>query len=367
VERIELVLRRARVLSYLGRLGEALSVLVAERDAVEEARDVRLASRYHFFVGNTASLVGDRDLAASSARRALEAADRANEVKTMARAHFVLALEAFWSGPFTEGVAHGARSAFLLAPAGPSWWLGLAYWVLGFNHTLLGQFRAALEAEDRAAAVGDALGNARLQSSAAWTTGGIHALAGDSAPAIAACRRGLELSPDPLNTAIAQGWLGYALLVGDDGPGAVAMLEEAVTAFERFRFRAHGWFAAWLAEAQLAVGRAAQARDVAGLALALAREQKQGYGAGIAERVLGRCALAHGALDEAAARLDGARATFGAIEARFEVGRTLMASADVARARGDDDGATTALKEARQNFEELDVRRYVERVAALTR
>ena len=365
VERIELVLKRARVLSFLGRLGDALAGLLAERDAVEQTRDPRLASRYHFFVGNAASLLGDRELATSSARRALEEADRGNEVKTMARAHFVLALEAFWSGPFTDGVTHARRSAYLLAPAGPNWWLGLAYWVLGFNHTLLGQFRAALEAEGRAAAVGEALGNARLESSAAWTTGGIHALAGDADQAIVACRRGLELSPDPLNTAIAKAWLGYALLSGDDADGAVAMLEDAVRAFERFRFRAHGWFAAWLAEAHLAAGRVAQARDLAGLAVALARETRQGYGAGIAERVLGRCALVRGALDEAAARFDAARATFAGIEARFEVGRTLIASAEVLRARSDEPGALVALEDARRIFEELGALRYVERVSLL--
>ncbi|MBI2205554.1 MAG: AAA family ATPase [Candidatus Rokubacteria bacterium] len=367
IERVQLALRRARVLSFLGRLGEALALLVAERGAVEDAHDPRLASRYHFFVGNTASLLGDRELATASARRALEEADRCHDGKTMARAHFVLALEAFWSGPFTEGVTHAQRSAFLLAPAGPNWWLGLAYWVLGFSHTLLGRFRAALEAERRAAAVGEALGNPRLESSAAWTTGGIHALAGESEPAIVACRRGLELSPDPLNTAIAKGWLGYALLVGEDADGAVAMLEAAVTAFERFRFRAHGWFAAWLAEAHLACGRVARARELAGLAVALARETRQAYGVGVAERVLGRCALVRGALDEATARFDAARTTFTTIEARFEVGRTLMVSAEVVRERGDEAGALATLKDARGIFEELDAQRYLERVDALAR
>src|SRR5439155_24743316 len=39
-------------------------------------------------------------------------------------------------------------------------------------------------------------------SYAAWTIGWIHALKGEWEPAIRECQRGLDLSPDPVNTAV---------------------------------------------------------------------------------------------------------------------------------------------------------------------
>jgi hypothetical protein len=109
----------------------------------------------------------------------------------------------------------------------------------------------------------------------------------------------------------------------------------------------------------------ARARELAARALAVARETRQGYGVGIAERVLGQCALAEGVLAEVSEHLDAARTTFTAIEARFEVGRTLLVRADLADRRDDRAAAAADLDEARRIFDKLGAKNYVERVDLL--
>ena len=358
----DLVLRQTRSLSFLGRFEEALALLRAERLA-----DPRLSGRYYFLRGNTESLLGEGERATADARRAREAAERAGDAFTLGRAHYVLSLEGFWSGRLAEGVSHGQESVRQLEPGGHGIWLGLAHWVLGFNHTLLGEFAPALVAEAHAATIARALRDARLESAAAWTTGGLHALVGASGDAIAACQHGLELSPDPLNTALATGWLGYAHLVHGDTKRAIALLEDAVEQYTRFRFRARGWFTAWLAEARLAQGDAAAARTLAAEGLTRAREAAQGYGEGIAERAVG---LVHLAEDDGAAAsqaLRAARATFERIGAGFEIGRTDLALARAALHAGDKPAAGRHVSEAHARFLALGVETYVMRAKTLGR
>jgi DNA-binding SARP family transcriptional activator/tetratricopeptide (TPR) repeat protein len=360
----EIALERARVLSSLGRLHEARDALLAEVDRVARLETPRLAGRAHFLLGNTLSLLGDADGAETHARRALGQATASADTSTAGKAHFVLALEGFWSGRLREGVTHGEEAVRLLAPRGRDWWVGLVHWVLGFNHTLLGEFRRALDAEAQARAIGAALGDPRLVSSADWTTGGIHALAGEAKAALEACRRGLEASPGPLGRAIARGWLGYAALVDGDAPQAIALLEEAVAEYARFRFRAHGWFLAWLAEAHLAARDRGRAGRLAAEGLASAGAARQRYGIGIAQRVLGEVALAAGDRAAAAGRLEESLATFRAIDARFEAGRTLLALARLGRARGAGGEEARRADEARGLFAALGLPAWEARAGA---
>ena len=361
---VDVVLRQVRSLSYLGQLDEAFRRLQFARPIVQRLGESRIAARYYFLLGNTESLRGEGEQATAAAFCALEEARRVGDEPTLGRAHFLLSLEGFWSGRLAEGVEHGREAVRRLAPAGRGNWLGLAHWVLGFNHTLLGEFEAALAAEDRARAIGEALGDARLQSAAAWTMGGIHALVGDATNAVAACRRGLELSPDPLNTAIARGWLGYAYLVAGEADRAVAAMSEAVAHYERFRFRAHGWFTGWLAEAYLARGDVATAEKLAANALVLATAAGQAYGAGIAERALGLVLTRAGGPPT---HLEQARATFARIGARFEVARTDLELAALAARTGRLDAARDHAASSEAAFVALGVARYVGRADAWSR
>ena len=70
-------------------------------------------------------------------------------------------------------------------------------------------------------------------------------------------------------------------------------------------------------------------------------------GVGLAERNLGRLALAAGTHAEAAAHLATARDQFAGMGSRHEVARTTLAQAALAHARGDTARAAALLDEAR--------------------
>ena len=115
--------------------------------------------------------------------------------------------------------------------------LGMAYFVLGLNALSLGCFEQALEAAARVEAIGAATADRRLQTFAAWTTGWVQATRGEWEAGIASCQRALERSSDPLNTAFAMGWLGYAYLEQGDLASAMPALEQAVQSMRQFGYR----------------------------------------------------------------------------------------------------------------------------------
>ncbi len=363
---LDLVLRRAASLSFLGRFRDTLDLLLRERPRLERLEAPKVAAAYHFWLSHTYSYLGDHERAVESAHRATEEAERAGDEATLGKAYLVLAQESSWSGGALEGVEHGRRAVELLERAGERWWLGLAHWIVGINHITTGGFDEALEAEGRARAVGESLGDPRIQSYAAWSTGWIHALTGEWEAAIEACQRGLGSSPDPVNTAVVLGHLGYAYLEKGDPAEAIRLLERSVEETRRFGFlRLEGRFMTFLGEAYLLSGEIGRARELVGRGLEITREVKYWYGVGWARLALGRIARVAGALDEAARHLAEALETFTSVQARFMVARTHLALAELAHAREDRDTAAVRLRDAYRLFEALGVPRYAERARHL--
>ncbi|HSN88684.1 MAG TPA: hypothetical protein VL025_18115 [Thermoanaerobaculia bacterium] len=277
----------------------------------------------------------------------------------------MLSRDAFWSGRFSEGIEHGRRAVALLEQSADRWWKGQAYWVAGFHHYVLGQFEEAFGMMEKADAIWKALQDPRLDPS--WSTGYFHASLGDWELGIVECKGGLERARDPLNTAAALGFLGYAYLEKGDLQEAIEALAESV---ERLRqagmLQLFGWFSAFLAEARLrAGGPAAESRELARHALAVTEASGFRYGSGLAQRALGRVAHAAGERSGAALRLREALESFRAIEAPFEVGRTLLDLALLAHSGGDFGEAAQRLGEAYRLFTELRVAQYVEKTERL--
>jgi DNA-binding NtrC family response regulator/tetratricopeptide (TPR) repeat protein len=365
---LDLALRLAHSLSFLGRFREIRDLLLGEQGRLARLEAPALAGPYHFWLAHTYSHLGDHERASQSAERALEAAGRAGDPATMGRAYVVLAQESYWSGQPLRGVELGGRAAALLEEAGDRWWLGLAHWVVGINYVIIGDFEQALDAETRALAIGDAIGDPRIQSYATWSTGWIHALTGEWEAGIEACNRGLGRSPDPVSTAVALGHLGYIYLEKGDPAEAIPLLEQAVAEMSRFQFRRlEGRFTTFLGEAYLLNGELAKARELVQRGLEITRQARYWYGLGWAQQVLGRIARAGGQLTEAEAQLTEALQTFATIQARFMTARTHLALAELAHARGNSEAAATYLRGAYSAFRSLRVGRYVDRAAALAR
>lgn len=361
-----LVLQQAYSLIPLGRFQAVVDLLLRYQADLERLQEPALVGPYHFLLSRSYLFLGDDERAARHALRAITEATRCGDQATLGKIHYVLAQRGAMSGHTQDGLEHGRQAAALLERAGETWWVGPAYWAIGLNHALRGEFAPALEAEARAAAIGETVGDPQLQSSAAWAVGAIHAAMGDGHAGLAACQRAVERAPDPLDAALALGWLGYASVEQGDAVRAIPLLERSVRELGQFRFpQPQGWFTVFLAEAYRQDGQLDLANNLAREGARLAQESSSLHGIGWAERALGRIAQARGALRDAEAHLGEALRTFVAVEARYEVARTHLDLAALAHARGDPVAATRHLDEARQLFATLGVPRYIERTEAL--
>jgi transcriptional regulator with AAA-type ATPase domain/tetratricopeptide (TPR) repeat protein/ABC-type cobalamin transport system ATPase subunit len=361
-----LVLRRVESLSFLGRFSEALDQLLDTQPRAESLQDVTILAQHLFWLGLTHSYLGHPDRAVDSARRAIAAAERGGDTVTLGKAYALLAQECSWSGQPIEGVTHGRRAVELLERTDEQWWLGFAHWIVGINHIAAGHFEPALEAQARAQRSGAAIGDPRIQSYAAWTTGWIHALRGESDLAIAICQKALESSLDPVNTAMVTTHLGHAYLDKGDLERAMPLLEQAVAMMSRFQFRRlQGRALTFLAEGCLARAQLDRARDLGQEGLELMRAARYGYGEGWAQWVLGRIEAARGRWRDAEPHLREAHATFIAIEARFMAARVSTALAEVVCRDGRRAEAAQYLDEALRTFRALAVPRHEERAIGL--
>jgi tetratricopeptide (TPR) repeat protein len=346
---------------------ESRDLLIGQRARLEALGDCRVAGPYHFWLGHTYSHLGDYEGADSSARRAIEDGERCGDDKTIAKAHYVLAREGVWTGRFREGVEHGRKAAALLEQAGERWWLGHSHFWIGFNLFFQGEFDLALEAVARGRAVGEAVGDPRLQSYAAWNAAFYLATRGDAEAAINECVRSLELSPDPLNTAFATGWLGFSYREHGDFDRAITYLERAIASMHEYAYpRLVGWYQGWLSEAYLRNGDVERARELAREALDISVETRGDWAAGVAQRALGRIAHAAGDPREAEARLLEGLQVFASIEAWFDVAVTRLDLVEHARLQGRPDEAVAHLAEARAILDRLPAPRYRERAERLS-
>ncbi|MGH7312761.1 MAG: ATP-binding protein, partial [Candidatus Rokuibacteriota bacterium] len=357
--RLDIVPRHTRSLMFLGRFEEARDLLLAQRERVEKVDQPSLTGQYYLLLAHVYGFLGDRDRTGESARRAVAAAERAADETTLGKALYVLAMEGWWSGDPRHGIEHGRRAVALLERSTERWWLGQAHFAVAANYVLLGDFEPALNAASNALAIGHALGDPRVQTPATWLTGTIHALRGEWDQGVAAGRRSLDYSPDPLNRADALGWLGLAYLEHGNSAAAIDVLEQSVEHWSRFRVRSvQGGFRILLGHAYLMSGDVDRAAKLADEGFAFTRDTGYLLSRGWGERLLALIAQKRGDQQEAQALLQQALGTFTSISAGFEAARTCLLLAEVCAALGDGPGAAGALAAARRGFAALTIPKY---------
>ena len=363
----ELVLRQNVSLFFLGRFRENLDLLLGFQERVERLGDPAMTGPFYYHLATAYYMLGDHGHAVTHAERALDDARRCGDHATLGKAHFVLAYEAFWSGQPWEGVAHGQNAVAVLERTEERSFLGFAQWIMGMNYALMGEFEAALGAEARAQAIAEAA-HPRLLGLTTWSAGLIYSLIGECEAGIDACRRSLEVSPDPVNLASAWGALGFAYLEEGDPARAIPLLERSVEELRRFGSRdSSGWFTTFLGEAYLASGQIDRAHDLAAQGTQVAGDTRYRFGLGWAQRTLGRIACARALYAEAAGHLNDALQTFDSMRARFESARTQLDLARVRHAQGHAEAAATDLRTAHERFRSLGVSKYVERSEEIAR
>lgn len=363
---VDLVYRLVHALSLLGHSDESRNLLAGQEARVRSLQDPALTGLYHFWTAYTYGNMGDIERAALNAKRSLEEAARAGDETTMGKASYLLARESYIQGRPLEGIAHGRHAVALLERTEEHWWLGHTYCVLALNLLHFGDFEPALEAADHTRALGQSIGDTRLQTLAAWTAGQIHSLMGDRETAVSLCRRAVDLAPDPVARGMARGMLGLAYREADDATRAIGELEHALGEFRQmragggYRFgQIDGYFTAVLAEAYVLASDPKRGTALADEALAAGRAGKWAVAIAYAERATARAAWAGGDLVRAAEHMMRALELFRSTEARFQTARTELSMGELEHARGDTGSAAAYLRSAHAAFVALRVPRHV--------
>jgi tetratricopeptide (TPR) repeat protein len=365
---LELVLRQALSLFALGGFGAITGLLRRHQDRLDRVSDPRLAGHYYFVLAQSHSFLGAHDAAAQGAERAIAEAERCGDEATMGKAHCVLALEGPLTGCAVQGLEHGRKAVALLERTDDRWGLTQAHWLVGLNYLQIGEFQSALAAEARAQDLAEALGDPRLRSSIAWVKGIAYAAMGERDKGIAACRASLDAAPDPLNRAIATGWLGSAHVLTGDPEVAIPLLESSARQVAEFGFRQfHAWFTIFLAEANRATHRLDRALELARQGLDVSEQAEFLAGVGWAQQTLGRIAHARGDHAEAEVHLRKALDAFRSVRSRYELGRTHLDLAALAHSQRRPEAAVAHLGQAHELFRALGVSWYVGRTEALAR
>jgi class 3 adenylate cyclase/tetratricopeptide (TPR) repeat protein len=364
---LEIVLRLAESLHFLGRRQELVEILLQQQARLDRLADASLAGKFYFWLGFAHSFLGHRAEAERTLGRALQEATRAGDGAVCGRIHRALAMECTFSGqPLEKAVDHGREAVALLEQNKDEFWLAQALFALSYASYYRGDFDSALDAAARLNVLGETAGSRRARANAVMMIGLCLATRGDWAEGIEAEQRALDLSPDDFETAWILACLGKAYAEGGDAAQAVPVLEQAVELADRVRslqFRC--WFRTILGDAYVLNGDFDKARLVARKALDGSNEIRFLLGVGWSKQVLGRIARAEGDTMEARRNFDGAISAFGAIGARFELARTHLDVAALAQTQGDRENLAKHLKEARELFSALQVPKYVERAGRL--
>jgi tetratricopeptide (TPR) repeat protein len=365
---LALVLRLVTSLYFDGRLEDCRDVLIRYRPRVDALEDPQIAGEFYFWLGQIYAQVGGGTGSEHFAMRAIEEAGRAGDATTVGKARIVLAWEGFFTGRYAEGAEHARSAVRALEATEEWWWLSYALGWEAVNQMSLGAFDAALQLVETSRGIGRETQDPRLQCYGAWMRGRIRAMRGDWEAAIADLDEGIERSPDPLNRAFALGWLGFAHRGKGDPDRAIALLEQSIALMTEFHFQRNVCvFGGFLAGAYRSAGRVDEAREAAERALSLSRRLGYPWSTALAQRELGRVALASGDLAGAESRLGEALEAFIGMDAVFEAAVTRLDLAELARRRGQDDEAARLLDVCRGSFTELGSPSYVARTESLAR
>lgn len=355
---VELALRLGESLHFLGRRGEIVELLETYRKRVERLADPRLTGAFHFRLGFTHSFLGDREQAGRSIMRALAAAAEAGDQQTMGRVKILVGMERAWAGRFAEGVQLLGEGSALAEGAGDRWWRAWAHHAMGFFQCVLGEFDRAMQSAETAEAIGVSLADRRLRALGLQAKGFVHAVRREAEESLQACRTGLELSPDPFETALLLGVLGAAYLEAGDHAQALAVLEQALHEAKQYRSRqVRAWFAVWLARASVRAGRLAEAHAQVEWGLDLSREVSFQWGVAEGQWVAALIARARGAASEAEAALGAALESFETIGSPHWAARVRLDLARLSGEHGDRAGAEARLRQAHETFARLGLAR----------
>lgn len=362
---IELILCQVDALYYQGHVQESLDLLLREQERLERLRDLSLTGSYYFRLSMTWYNIGKHEQTVQCARRSLSAAKRCGDIATLGKANYALGRAFTTSGQYSKAIACTRQAVDYLSQTAEPYWLAMAYTSLGSLYLYVSEFEPALEVLVKAENIAEMTEDRSLQSRTAYYIARCHLRQGEWQAGIAASQRALERAPDAVRIALALEKLGDAYLSQGDAAQAIAAWEQALRRIEPLGLFLQGLVMARLGEAYLMQGDTEKARHLASRGLQLSQDKKYHNGIGVAQRALGRIALARGAFVEAERYLRAALQTFASGQARQQTADIHLELARLAHAQRHSEAVILHLTEAYTMYETLQLTRFIERTAQL--
>ena len=234
---LEVIICQTEALLWLGRHQEALDLLLGQQERLERYHESELIGEYGLWLGIANAFLGNWEAALQHCQSALEEGTRCGDIVIQGMAHAHISMTLFFSHSLSQSIVHGQQAVSLLEHHPERCWLGQALFFLGMAYTLAGEFQHARETAERAHAIGDSIGDRRLQANAL----SVHSLSaitqGEWAAGMEATQRALDLSPDALETSYLHGLMGYAYVEKGDPAAAIPMLQRALRETEQYHAR----------------------------------------------------------------------------------------------------------------------------------
>ncbi len=353
LRRIDAVVKQAEIKFALGRHAEHIQALEEIREAVEGIGDMRRRAAWYYWTGLFHSLIGSRpEVSMAYCSKAASIADTEGLEDVKAFAESCLAHVYLTAGKLADALAAGDRALEYFEARGNVWWACRTLWALISATNVTGEWERGLEYCRRALEHGQAANDLRLKVTGWWRTGSTHVQRGDPQAGLRCCEEALALSPIPFDAANIKAVKGYGLVKAGKTKAGIVELTEALSWLQQSHLEyVRAFYALWLAEGHLREGERLRARAIVEEILATSREVSRRV-EGMAERLLGETLVSD---DPAAAvgHLEAAMRIFEAMGARNELGKALVAQAELSRANGDSAGARQLLERALAIFEKL--------------
>ena len=364
---VAIAVRRAQCLIFLGRIAEIEPVLAPHRETLERLDVPALSVTFHKLAAFAHTILGDAGKAGEHEMRLLAVARHSDIAQNAGIALSQLGHDAMISGRYQSGIEHALEAVAKLDGGDDPQNAGFAWVNLAGNYSGAGEYWKALDAASRAIAIGERGGVARVQSLGLVMVALLRAcLLGEMEVGTAACRRAIELAPDPYT----QLWSHYAYVrirsfdvliphaslaspLDAAFEASVAVLEETARTPRESPLGAWAGVAgAALAEAHLARGDAERARASALSALEVLGTGSDPQAILLALRVVGFAELSLGNFDAAARGFVEMR-RFTEPTTPFEAAVAIMGSGTVAAAQRDLMAAGSLFREAQGVFDAL--------------
>jgi class 3 adenylate cyclase/tetratricopeptide (TPR) repeat protein len=208
------------------------------------------------------------------------------------------------------------------------------YGGLILTNAYLGRWRDAIEAQERAVALGEKYSDPTMMSYGAWLSVPAYLAYGDAARARRVAEYAVRKATNPADDLFAHAGLALVLARTEGPDRAVERLTQAVGVLRSLRFAAGEFFALCLGELLLRAGRLEQAKETVLGCIAVIAPCGMRYYLAWAERVLGEVALSEGAFGPAEKHFECAIREHRAMGAQPELALALAGHARLKKRTG---------------------------------